>query len=108
MSYDGIDNLTGCGYSEREATFLYIVAVHSGYFLRRQFNQFVSRERGAIATYFLRRATELNHITELPCAEGRRIYHLSDRQVYRLVGLDSSQGSPHQVSRRDSSQVDDA
>ncbi len=104
MSYDGIDHLTGCGYSEREAAFLYIVAVHSGYFLRRQFNRFVSRERGAIATYFLRRATELNHITELPCAEGRRIYHLSDRQVYRLVGLDSSQGrrikSPGEILRR--------
>jgi hypothetical protein len=91
MSYDAIDSLAGFGYSEREAAFLYLVAVHSGHFLRRQFNQFVVRERGAIATHFLRRATELGHIAAMPCAEGRLIYHLADRKLYGLVGLPGSQ-----------------
>jgi hypothetical protein len=91
MTYDAIDNLTGCGYSEREAAFLYMVAVHSGYFLRRQFNQFVARERGAIATHFLLKAVELSHVSEMPCSEGRRIYHLSDKGVYRMVGFGNSQ-----------------
>jgi hypothetical protein len=104
MSYDAIDNLTGCGYSEREAAFLYMVAVHSGYFLRRQFNQFVARERGAIATHFLRKAAELNHVSEMPCSEGRRIYHFSDKQAYRMVGLGSSQNrrvkSQREILRR--------
>ena len=99
MSYDAIDNLTGCGYSEREAAFLYIVAVHSGYFLRRQFNQFVARERGAIATYFLRRAAELDHVSEMPCAENRIIYHLSGKQVYGMVGQKDSQGRRVKSSR---------
>jgi hypothetical protein len=99
MSDDAIDNLTGCGYSEREAAFLYIVAVHSGYFLRRQFNQFVARERGAIATHFLRGAAELGHVTEMPCAENRIIYHLSAKQVYSMVGLKDSQGRRIKSSR---------
>lgn len=99
MSYDAIDNLTGCGYSEREAAFLYIVAVHSGYFLRRQFNQFVARERGAIATHFLRRAAELSHVTEMPCAENRIIYHLSGKQVYGMVGQKDSQSRRIKSSR---------
>ena len=104
MSYDAIDSLAGFGYSEREAAFLYMVAVHSAYCLRRQFNQFVARERGAIATHFLRRAVGLGHLTATPCAEGRLIYHLADRKLYGLVGLPGSQGrrikSPGEVLRR--------
>ncbi len=104
MTYDAIDSLVGCGYAEREAVFLYIVAVHSGYFLRRQFNQFVARERGAIATHFLRKAAEAGHVAKLPCADGRHIYHLCGKQVYRMVGLGASQGrrikSPREMLRR--------
>jgi hypothetical protein len=104
MKYDAIDNLTGCGYAERESAFLYIVAVHSGYFLRRQFNQFVARERGAIATHFLRKAVEAGHVAELPCAEGRHIYHLCGKQIYCMADLGTSQGrrikSPREVLRR--------
>jgi hypothetical protein len=104
MSHDAIDSVAGFGYSKREAAFLYLVAVHSGYFLRRQFNQFVARERGAIATHFLKRAASLNHVTAMPCAEGRLIYHLADSKLYGLAGLPGSQGrrikSPAEVLRR--------
>ena len=48
--HDAIDTIQHLGYSEREAAFWYTVAVYSGHFLRRQFNLFVQRERGAIAT----------------------------------------------------------
>jgi hypothetical protein len=92
MSHDAIDSLAGFGYSEREAAFLYLVAMHSGYFLRRQFNQFVARERGAIATHFLRKAMGLCHVSAMPCVEGRFIYHVTDRRLYGLVGLPGSQG----------------
>jgi hypothetical protein len=91
MTYDAIDRLKGFGYAEREAAFLYMVAVHSGYFLRRQFNQFVARERGAIATHFLRHAVQSGHIEEMPCADGRIIYHVASRQIYTLAENASSQ-----------------
>ncbi|HEX4005487.1 MAG TPA: hypothetical protein VHX60_04900 [Acidobacteriaceae bacterium] len=99
MKYDAIDNVVGCGYAEREAAFLYIVAVHSGYFLRRQFNRFVARERGAIATHFLRKAAEQGHVAEMPCADGRHIYHLCGKQVYRMVGVGASQSRRVKSSR---------
>jgi hypothetical protein len=92
MTYDAIDHLKGFEYAEREAAFLYMVAVHSGYFLRRQFNQFVARERGAIATHFLRHATQLGHIEEMPCADSRIIYHLASKQIYAMAGNSDSQG----------------
>jgi hypothetical protein len=99
MSYDAIDSLAGFGFAEREAAFLYLVAVHSGYFLRRQFNQFIARERGAIATHFLRRAEELGHVAALPCADGRHIYHLCGKETYRIAGLLASQARRIKSSR---------
>jgi hypothetical protein len=104
MNHDAIDALAGWGYSEREAAFLYMVAVHSGYFLRRHFNQFVIRERGAIATHFLRRAVRLGHVAEMPCADGRMLYQIRDKRVYDVAGNGNSQGrrvkSPGEVLRR--------
>src|SRR5215472_8349703 len=38
--------LKAFGYTEAEARFLYIVATHSGYFLARQFLNFVGAKRG--------------------------------------------------------------
>src|SRR5882724_2003566 len=46
VQYDAIDTIRCLGYSERQASFIYTVAVHSGYFLRRQFNVAVQRRRG--------------------------------------------------------------
>jgi hypothetical protein len=91
MTYDTIDHLKGFGYAEREAAFLYMVAIHSGYFLRRHFNQFVARERGAIATHFLRHATKLGHLEEMPCGDGRIIYHLANKKIYAMAGNADSQ-----------------
>lgn len=91
MSHAALESLIRAGYTDREATFVYMVAVHSGYFLRRQFIESVQRERGGVATSFLRKATELSHVTELPCAEGRFIYHLHGKQVYRMIDRSDSQ-----------------
>ena len=88
---DAIDALRLSGYAEREAAFLYLVAVHSGYFLRRQFCEFTGRERGSIATHFLRRAIAYGLVRSLD-AEGRnRVYHLSGKSLYRMLGDPDSQ-----------------
>ncbi len=104
MSYDSIAALEYTGYSEREASFLYIVAAHSGYFLRRQFLAFVDRERGAVATHFLRKAVGLGHVRQLACAEGKYIYHLAGKPAYRLLSMAASQNhrvkSPTEIRRR--------
>ena len=45
MTVDPISALESLGYTEREAAFLYLVAAHSGYFLRRQFDYFIDRQQ---------------------------------------------------------------
>lgn len=89
--YDAISTIEHFGYSEREAVFLYSVGVYSGYFLRRQFNAFVHRERGAIATHFLRKAKRLGHIREIQCEPGRSLYQMHSRPLYRVLGRGDSQ-----------------
>lgn len=89
--HDAIDTIQHLGYSEREGTFLYTVAVYSGYFLRRQFNLFVQRERGAIATQFLRKARRRGHVREIQCEPGRSLYQLHAKSLYRIVSEEDSQ-----------------
>ncbi len=104
MKFDAIDLLAALGYTEREASFLYLTAVHSGYFLRRQFIHFVSGQTGSIATNFLRKAIHRRHVASLSCSEGRFIYHLCGKAVYRLLDRPDSQNrrikSPPDILRR--------
>jgi hypothetical protein len=65
VQYDAIDTIRCLGYSERQASFIYTVAVHSGYFLRRQFNFAVQRRRGWIAADFLAKAKRAGHVREV-------------------------------------------
>ncbi len=91
LNYDPIPVLESVGYTEREAAFLYLVALHSGYFLRRQYGRFVHRERGAIAEQLLRRAAALGHLQSIACGQARFVYHLTSKEVYATLGLAASQ-----------------
>ena len=91
LPYDPIPVLESVGYTEREAAFLYLVALHSGFFLRRQYGRLVRRERGAIAEQLLRRAAALGHLQSIACGQTRFIYHLTSKEVYAAVGLAASQ-----------------
>jgi hypothetical protein len=89
--YDPIPELQKLGYTEREAAFLYLVGVHSGYFLRRQFLAFVEREDGAMVQRFLQKTMAFGHVFPMEYAVGRHIYHLKSKLVYRLLGQEDSQ-----------------
>jgi hypothetical protein len=79
------------GYTEREAEFLYIVAAHSGFFLQRQFMQYVDVAGRGPATYFLKKAIEKKHAREhLPERGTQKIYHLFSRSVYAALGKHNS------------------
>ena len=90
LSYDPIPVLQSAGYTEREAAFLYLAALHSGYFLRRQYLRFIERGRGALAAQFLRRAFALGHIQSIACGQARFVYHLTSTEVYGAAGLGAS------------------
>ena len=85
MPYDPICGIESIGYTEREASFLYLVAVHSGYFLRRQFDQFIDRSSGAIAQHFLTKAKRMGHIATMDFGQQRHVYHLFHKDFYTLL-----------------------
>jgi hypothetical protein len=79
------------GYTEREAEFLYIVAVHSGFFLQRQFTQHVDVAGRGPATYFIKKAIQKKHVREhLPERGTQKIYHLFSRSLYAALGKENS------------------
>jgi hypothetical protein len=91
MTVDSIVAFESLGYTKREASFLYLVAAHSGYFLRRQFDYFIDRNRGSIVMRFLEKARIAGHIESLDYKQGWHVYHLCSRSIYRLVGNPESQ-----------------
>lgn len=104
LNYDPISSLESIGYAGREASFLYLVAVHSGYFLRRQYHRFAGREGGTLVAQLLKRATHRQHIHVVECGHGWHIYHLTSKPVYEALGRRDSQnrrlkGDAHIKSR---------
>lgn len=104
LDYDPIASLESIGYLEREASFLYLVAVHSGYFLRRQYYRFAGRDGGTLVTQLLKKATQRQHIHVIECGHGWHIYHLTSKPVYEALGRRDSQnrrikGDAHIKSR---------
>ncbi len=91
MTVDPIVALESLGYTEREASFLYLVAVHSGYFLRRQFDYFIDRNKGSIVMRLLEKARVAGHIELLDTTHRRQVYHLFYKPIYRLIGAPNSQ-----------------
>ncbi|MEI9980909.1 MAG: hypothetical protein WDN23_18270 [Edaphobacter sp.] len=89
--YDPIAELQKLGYTEREAAFLYLVGMHCGYFLRRQFLHFLRREDGAMVQRFLVKSMEREHIHAIEYAHGRHIYHLRSKTIYRILDQENSQ-----------------
>jgi len=91
IDYDPISSLEAVGYLGREASFLYLVAVHSGYFLRRQYHRFAGREGGTLVAQLLKKATRRQHIHVIECGHGWHIYHLTSKPVYEALGRRESQ-----------------
>ncbi|WP_213803737.1 hypothetical protein [Granulicella sp. dw_53] len=90
-AYDPIPELRKLGYTEREAAFLYLVGIHSGYFLRRQFLGFIERKDGAMAQRFLQKSIGVGHVHAIEYAAGRHIYHLRSKLIYRVLEMEDSQ-----------------
>lgn len=89
--FDPIPDIERLGYTPREAGFLALVAMHSGYFLRRHFNHYLGKEDGGLAHSFVTKAQTKQHIRVLPLAAQRFIFHLCSRTVYRLCAIEDSQ-----------------
>jgi len=79
-------NLRAFGYTEAEARFLYLVAVHSGYFTVRQFLDFAHARSGKRNARFVEKLFALGHASAQRYMRRSLVYHLRSRQLYEAIG----------------------
>jgi len=78
--------LQAFGYTEVEVRFLYLVAVHSGYFTVRQFLDFAHAKSGKRNARFVEKLFRSGHATAQRYTRRSLIYHLSSRRIYEAIG----------------------
>jgi hypothetical protein len=81
-----IENVKSLGYSEREAAFVTLASLHSGYFLRRQYCAFAGSEWGGADGKLIDKLRARNHAKELAVRNWRRIYSISSKAVFDALG----------------------
>ena len=69
------------GYTAREAVFIATAALHSGYFLRRQF----SPKRGKRADDLCRKLLRNEHATATVYAQNTQLFHLCAKPIYSAL-----------------------
>src|SRR5713226_2130662 len=84
-----IEALMVFGYTEDEARFLYIVATHSGYFLARQFLNYVGAKRGYRTHSLAQKLITQGHTTMREYRRSGCIYHLYSRKLYAKIGREN-------------------
>ncbi len=99
-TYDPIPEFQKLGYTERESAFLYLIGIHSGYFLRRQYLAFIDRQDGAMVQRFLQKGIDLRHVHPVEYAAGRHIYHVKSKLIYRILGQEDSQNRREKGDRQ--------
>ncbi len=104
IAFDPIPEIVKLGYTPREAAFLYFAGMHSGYFLRRQFNAFIGRNAGEIGQRFSDRIISLGHADRMDYGQKRFVYHLRAKFIYRLLNIEDSQSrrrkGDHEIKTR--------
>jgi hypothetical protein len=90
MVQEAIDNVQRLGYTHDEANFLCLAAVHSGYFLRRQFLDFAGSRGGGCASRFIEKVLASGHVQVVHFRSNRLIYHIRSQRIYaRLDKFDN-------------------
>jgi hypothetical protein len=85
------------GYTDRQAAFLRLVALHSGYFVARQYDQFIGAGPGGPRRRFLVQVAAKGHVRNLPSCDRTVIYHLCARRFYAALGIENSRNRrPHE------------
>jgi hypothetical protein len=82
MFEDAVESLKRAGYTRDEAAFLCLAATHSGYFVRRQFNEFLHQPRGGAAARFIEKLLGKGHAQVVHFRLNRFIYHIRTLKVY--------------------------
>ncbi len=83
---DRIRNLQSLGYTQTEAGFIVVAALHSGHFVRRQFCTFADATRGGAETRFIEKLTANRHAETMSYRFNRLVYRLASRRLYEALG----------------------
>lgn len=87
------------GYSEPEAGFLSLAALHGGYFLRRQFVAFLGRQDGGTVTQLSQKTLAQGHARTSTWRQNTQLYHLCARPFYEALGQgDNRNRRPREVT----------
>jgi hypothetical protein len=81
-----ISNLESFGYSTDEARFLAIVALHSGYFVRRQFDAAIDVSRGKRTLAFTDKLLDRGHARRYTFEHNRQVFQLQYKPFYEAIG----------------------
>lgn len=83
---DRVQNICRMGYEPREAQFLCLAALHSGYFLRRQYRRFLGGTAGDNEIRLIRKLFTQKHARQRSIGLGTKLVHLCSHPFYRAVG----------------------
>jgi hypothetical protein len=86
-------------YGEPEAQFLRLVALHSGYFLRRQFLRSADRRKGKYDQDFFDKLIVRGHGCREVFRQDRHLFRLQSKTVYEALGAENNRNRrEHQPS----------
>jgi len=74
------------GYTEREAAFLCLAALHGGYFLQRQYNAFLERHSCGTTRRLIQQGLIQRHLRVHESANRTLIYHVGATEFFRAIG----------------------
>lgn len=81
-----IVSLQRFGYDADESRFLSLAALHSGYFVRRQFLSFVNGTKGWKDVAFIEKLRANRHATATAYRHNRMVFHLCAKPLYAALG----------------------
>ncbi|MCC6589072.1 MAG: hypothetical protein IT168_20410 [Bryobacterales bacterium] len=85
-----IANVAKLGYGEPEARFLTLVALHGGYFVRREFDGHLGVKRGKRTEALVEKLLDRGHARRQVYEHNRQVFHLHFRPLYAAVGDENS------------------
>jgi hypothetical protein len=85
-----VEALKALGYTSREADFLCLAALHSGYFLRRQYNRFLGQSRGRPDDRLAHKVVRYGHAHLYPASRKVQLFHLASRPFYAAIGEENN------------------
>jgi len=85
-----IPSLMAFGYTAREAGFLCTAALHGGFFLRRQYGQFIGSSAGGADAALVEKLLAKGHGTALVGCHKALVYHIAARPFYNAIGQEDN------------------